>query len=314
MKRHDWWRARYHIDPYMSHLDESCLKVRFENVLGNACTVTDELKLGLLSTAMRGPEATNFWGIAFTHLLEEFGVRGFDVPPNIDRSIYACLDWPNLTSAVAPFKESRRSHSQALVKYGNVAHLREAFSEGRIRVNAAASYNDPSLNRAVRDDELSLAVDRRSNLFDRIVREHGVALRPLGPAYGVRTEVLKAPTNYYVYCLCMLRSFRMFGDFQANGALVIHDTKTFVRRLGQRVLSRLGPGWSWFATPVRYVDPLRPQPSQLNVVECKHFSFTYQHEYRIVWLPDSPVFKLEPLFVEIGSLRDIAKLVELVSR
>src|ERR1700754_3372227 len=98
MKRHEWWRAQYRADAYMWHLGHAALEARLEHVIGNSCTVTDDLKLGMLSSAVKGPEATDFWSIAFTHLLEEFGARGSGLPPP-DKSLYACLDWPNLQSA-----------------------------------------------------------------------------------------------------------------------------------------------------------------------------------------------------------------------
>jgi hypothetical protein len=313
MKRHEWWRAQYRADAYMAHLDSAALKTRFENILGNTCKVTDDLKLGLLSSALKGAEATDFWGIAFTHLLEEYGARGSGLPSDFDKSLYECLYWPNVKSAIAPFQQSRQMHREVLVKYGKATHLREALDAGRVLINPASSYNDSSLNRALRDNELELTVYRRSKLHALLIDEHGIALKPAGPVFGVKTEVLRAPTNYYVYCTCMLRSVRMFGDFKVDGALVIHDVRRFVRRLGERVREHLGPGWSWSARPVKYIDPVRVDRAPLNVVECKHFAYTYQHEYRLIWVPDPPIAKLEPFFIDIDPVRDYSQLVELVS-
>ncbi len=295
----------------MRHLDGPTLKTRFENVLGNTCTVTDELKLGMLSTAMKGPEATNYWTIAFTHLLEEYGARGSRLPADLETSPYNCLHWPNVKSAVAPFRQSTQRYANVLVKYGKVPHLKETANLGRVLINPASSYKDASLNRAVRDDELELAVYRRSKLYTILADNYGSALRPIGPFYGVKTEVLRAPTNYYVYCMSMLRSLRMFGDFTSDGALIIHDVKRFVRCLGERVRQHLGSGWSWSARPVKYVDPLRASPGPLDIVECKHFAYTYQYEYRLIWLPKEPIAELEPFFVEIDPVRDFSQLVEL---
>lgn len=185
------------------------------------------------------------------------------------------------------------------------------MNAGKVLINPASTYKDSSLNGAIRDDELELVVYRRSKLYTLLIDKYGIALRPPGPVHGVKQEVLRAPTNYYVYCMSMLRSFRLFGDFEYDAALIIHDIRTFVRRLGERVRAQLGPGWNWLARPVRYIDPLRTQPDHLNVVECKHFSYTYQHEYRLIWLPDEPVATLKPFFVEIEPLRDCSKLVEL---
>lgn len=296
----------------MGFMEDFALKARLDDVIGNSCIVTDDLKLGLLSSGVKVPEATDFWGIAFTHLLEEFGARGKGLPVP-DRRWYACLDWPNLQSAVAPFRLSKQTHSQVLVKYGKAIHLRDALNAGKVLINPASAYDDASLNTAMRDDELELVVYRRSKLYTLLVDRYGIALRPPGPVHGIKQEVLRAPTNYYVYCMSMLRSFRMFGDFEYDAALIIHDIRTFVRRLGERVRAQLGPGWSWSARPIRYIDPLRTQPDSLNVVECKHFSYAYQHEYRLVWLPDEPVSTLKPFFVEIEPSGDCSHLVELTA-
>jgi hypothetical protein len=103
----------------------------------------------------------------------------------------------------------------------------------------------------------------------------------------------------------------MFGDFEAQAALVIHEPKTFIRRLAEAVGKQLGPTWTWFSSPISYVDPLRPPARPLNLVHAKHFKFAYQKEYRIIWLPRTPATLLEPFFVEIGSLKDCAEVIGL---
>jgi hypothetical protein len=312
MKRQEWWQEQYRADAYMAHLADDALRGRLDDVIANCCIVTDDLKLGLLSSAVKVPEATDFWGIAFTHLLEEFGSRGSGLPVPVKRW-YASLDWPNLQSAVLPFQLSKQTHPQVLVKYGNANHLKGAMNTGGLLIKPASSYDDPSLNSAMRDDELELVVYRRSKLYTLLIDKYGNALKPIGPVHGVKQEVLRSPTNYYVYCMSMLRSLRMFGDFEYDAALVIHDIRKFVRQLGEQVRAHLGPGWSWSARPVKYIDPLRTQPDHLNVIECKHFAYAYQHEYRLIWVPDKPTAKLEPLFINVGPLRDYSQCIELTA-
>jgi hypothetical protein len=182
MKRSDWWRQQYHVDRYMNELADDALKTRLRDVNANAWFVTDDLKLGLDSSAISG--STDYWGIAFTHLLEEFGMRGHGLPAPADLSMMPKLDWPGLASAIPVFKVSRMAHREVLVRYSSYQWIREAFSRGSILIKPASSYNDASLNSAIRDDELQLTVYRRSKLYRMVYDEFGRALRPSGPIFG----------------------------------------------------------------------------------------------------------------------------------
>jgi hypothetical protein len=311
MKRSDWWRYQYHDDRYMEGMDATALKLRLRDVLSNTRSVTDDLKLGMLSTATSGPYATNYWMVAFTHLLEEFGARGSGLPGDPDMSTMPKLDWPGLQSAIPIFQSSRARHPEVLVRYSSHDRIESAYEQGSIFINPASRFSDPSLNAAVRDDELSLTVYRRSSLFRTFYDEFGRALHPPGPALGHKTEVLRAPTNYYVYCMSMDRSPRLFGDFNANAALIIHDVRRFIRQLGETVRKHLGSGWTWIARPVRYIDPLRAHPGPLNIFESKLFLYTYQHEFRVVWVPPNPVMDLKPFLVSIPPLKTISTAIKL---
>ena len=198
-----------------------------------------------------------------------------------------------------------------LVKYSKDIHLQQALKAGTFKITPALEYKDPSLNVAIRDNELELEIYRRSRLYKLLYATHGYVLSPAGPKNGFRIELLKAPTNYYVYCMSTERSLRLFGDFEANAAMIVHNPIPFIRRLGEGVRRVLGAEWSWYATPIRYVDPLRAPVAKLNIIESKHFLYTYQHEYRIVWVPTKPVHDLNPFFVTVEPAEDCAGLVRL---
>lgn len=304
MKRQEWWRVQYQTDPYLRGIDDQAVKARTDDVTANSWFITNALKLGMISA----PDP--FWMISWTHLLEEWGSRG-GIPGGQDPEKLPNPDWPGLGSAVTPLEFSRRTHQNVLIKYGDRRHLRQSMEAGSFLIRPASTYDDPSLNRAVRDNELELSVYRRSRLYTLLYDQHSNALAPTGPAYGYRIEALKSPTNYYAYCLGMRRSLRMFGDFKANAAMIIHDPRRFLRRLGEGVRQILGAGWSWYATPIHYIDPLRAPAGPLDIIKCKNFSFAYQCEYRIVWVPDRPLHKLEPLSISVPPVADCASLVEL---
>jgi hypothetical protein len=60
---------------------------------------------------------------------------------------------------------------------------------------------------------------------------------------------------------------------------------------------------------VTYIDPLLPSVTMPDVPMSKHFRYTYQHEYRFVWLPTEAKGQLSYVDLELGPLKDIAELV-----
>jgi hypothetical protein len=103
---------------------------------------------------------------------------------------------------------------------------------------------------------------------------------------------------------------RMFTDFQADAALIVHGKDEFIRRVGEAVAQPLPSAFSH--GNVGYYDPYQiDNPSQLTPAFSKHFRYAYQDEYRMVWKPSEAGMQLEPFFVNIGPMSDIATMVEL---
>jgi hypothetical protein len=306
MKRREAWQLDYRGDPYLHHLPLGDLNERFLSLVTNETYINDEIKISFRDFTHGG----EYWFPIITHVFEEFRRRARSLPPR-QGSIVPRVDYPGLTAAVGPFKISKRTYPNVIVRYGKREHMRELFEEGQLQVSPASTYDADSFNAAIRDDELRLAVYRKSRLFTRVYDHLGYTLIPSGPKHGRFIETLTASTNYYVYCMTMERSLRLFGDFGYDACVIIHDPARFIRRLGAAGLNELGDGWSWFARPLGYIDPLRPPDSQLNIVHCKHFRFAYQSEFRFVWLPPTPVAELHPFKIQIGSIRDISTLIEL---
>jgi hypothetical protein len=125
---------------------------------------------------------------------------------------------------------------------------------------------------------------------------------------GDLTEILKAPTNYYAYCLAGDFDIRLFGDFDADACLLITDIVTFVERLVCAVAPKL-PGWNGVGTGVKYVDPLNTTKEEIDLLFCKDFRYAYQKEYRLIWTPPNPKTNLDPIDVTLGSLQDCCDLI-----
>lgn len=174
-----------------------------------------------------------------------------------------------------------------------------------MRISPASSYNDPSLNKAIRDDELSFDIKR---VFNNVVVLN--SKRKITPTFGVVQFSLKSNTNYYVHCFSSGYNFREYDDFEADACIVIKEPRQFIKYLFKHAKKHL-PNYDYFASPVKYLDPLNCEPNDVDLFYCKHFKYSYQNEFRAIWIPKNPTFKLEPIFIEIGSMEKYAKLIRI---
>jgi hypothetical protein len=114
-------------------------------------------------------------------------------------------------------------------------------------------------------------------------------------------------SNFYVLCIDDRYDLRMFDDFEADAALIISEPNEFSRRLSEAV-ARQDKTLRMKAGQVKYYDPYTVQRHELEAGFSKNFKFAYQNEYRMTWWP-SESEPLAPIFVEAGSLSDIAEAV-----
>ena len=162
---------------------------------------------------------------------------------------------------------------------------------GRTHVSPASRYKDVESN-AVRDDELRLHWYDKNLAFQKL-------------------EV----QDYYALCLSSEYDYRLFCDFQSDSCVAIKDPLAFSTRLRNAIArhnnehpdSRIR---AMYQCPVIYVDPfsLDPPETVAEVHFCKHFRFAYQTEFRYV-LTAVDERQLQPFFLELGSLEDIAEIV-----
>ena len=71
----------------------------------------------------------------------------------------------------------------------------------------------------------------------------------------------------------------------------------------------LKPDYHGFASPVVYHDPLNCKSDNINILLAKHFKYNYQNEVRTIWVPPTPVDKLDPFFIKIGSMKKYAEII-----
>ena len=192
--------------------------------------------------------------------------------------------------------------------------MREMYELGKIRISPASSYSDPSLNRAKQDNELSFDSflpnsEVTATLLDK---ETGSPIQRI-ELVGDITKTLELTSDYYVYCMTHALTYRMFDDFSADACVIIHDTEKFGEQLHSAVLKHL-PEWLYWDEPVKYIDPYLSRTDEVNLFSSKNFRYWYQQEYRFIWVPPPEKTysnKLEPFFIELGSLKDLAEFVSL---
>src|SRR5690349_10676668 len=115
---------------------------------------------------------------------------------------------PSIPPEVIAYRGRKRSESGKLFKLGRQDYLGALLRNGDIRIRAASSYNDPSLNYAVSADELHFTLN--PNISD---------LRTIGSDGGESTVTLRNavyefahPSDFYVYCMTARFWPRLFKD------------------------------------------------------------------------------------------------------
>ena len=190
------------------------------------------------------------------------------------------------------------------------------YEVGEIQISPASSYKDRSLNPARQDDEL--AIERR-------MASEGVRISIKGPGTegfqelsGVIGDLKRThrTEDYYVYCMALSRAPQLFDDFDADSYVVIRESSAFIERLkdsGKRQL----PGWRFRSGCVKYIESYPTSPRDfmkpgIDLCFTKLRSYSYQQEYRFVWLPPPDQERQNPLKafkIQLGSLEQIAELV-----
>ncbi len=168
-----------------------------------------------------------------------------------------------------------------------------------------------SLNRAIRDDELELSIKPHFRPRKNVVLEQlEDDLKNPVPPDGGSVEILKALSDYYVYCLGSDFSLRMFPDFEADACLIITKPQLFIELLIRSALNQI-PDWRGFGVGVKYIDPVNVNKDEIDIFYSKNFRYAYQKEYRLIWTPPDTTFDLKPTFVKLGNLSDCCEFIAL---
>lgn len=307
MTNFDIWKFQYMEKRYLEHVSQEELIVRENDIVANVTFLKDDLSRGVYPA----------WVELWAHVQVEWALRENRQPkPLVDRIKDEKLpssDRPGLLEAVKTFKSMSIKEGTYWVKYGKYEHLKDTLSEGKLRISPASFYDDPSLNSAQRDSELELSYFSLGSevTIQTINSNIGQSDGSFKPLRNVQYTI-SSQTDYYVCCLCMTFDQRIFSDFLYDCALIIKDPQKFLEKIIRAFKDRL-PTYRRAAQPVRYFDPFNSNPRSFPVHFAKHFRFSYQKEYRIIWVPPSHDEAFDYVNVEMGNLEDICEVICLAS-
>jgi len=311
LPRHIQVRRQYDRNRFARHLLQPELNTRFRDLLINILTLTPEAKVGLLPIN----DENNVWMEKFIHVLEEMQIRYGPFPAGLAPGLLRSTPIPEFASALAKkaaaaFRNKGIGQGLCLIKYGERFFLEKLLHEGSIRIQPASYFKSPDLNGAIRDDERRLALSFALSPED--VRK--IVLNPQEVSEDTPHQrvdaVLESPSDYWIYCVTESIEPRLFIDFKADACVVIRDRQMFLDRLRSATFAAI-PNTVHRSKSVEYVDPLLPRGAEIFLPFAKHFSYSYQAEYRLGWFPVSPVAELEHVDISVGNLEDIAELVTL---
>ncbi len=192
-----------------------------------------------------------------------------------------------------------------LYRYSEKGWLERSLELGEFRLRPATDYKQQETDAARHDDELVRVNTSPASSVSITNMSTGQTIKPIGEVV-YRAEV---GTNYLTVCFSKLWDEHQFDDFPGTDAcLVIHEVDDFCERLHHAAEIAL-PQWVGMDAAVVYGGK-----SGLGAVFSKPLKFDSQHEWRFAWRPDQRVKELSPVLLTIGSIGDIAEIVEKPAR
>jgi hypothetical protein len=188
-----------------------------------------------------------------------------------------------------------------LYRYSERNWLERSLELGEFRLRPATDYKQQETDAARHDDELVRISTSPASAVTITIEGTGHTIKPISDVV-YQSEV---GTNYLIICFSKRWDEHLFDDIPGTDAcLIIHDVDDFCERFHSAAELAL-PQWAGIDAPVVYGGK-----SNLGAVFSKPLQFIVQHEWRFAWRPHTPVKKLAPVLLTIGSISDIAEIVE----
>lgn len=188
-----------------------------------------------------------------------------------------------------------------LYRYSERNWLERSLELGEFRLRPATDYKQQETDAARHDDELVRISTSPASAVTITIEGTGHTIKPISDVV-YQSEV---GTNYLIICFSKRWDEHLFDDIPGTDAcLIIHDVDDFCERFHSAAELAL-PQWAGIDAAVVYGGK-----SNLGAVFSKPLQFIVQHEWRFAWRPHTPVKKLAPVLLTIGSISDIAEIIE----
>jgi hypothetical protein len=299
-----YWIRDYRANRYLQRLSKNDLLARIADIVSNLMALGDDGRYRPRFRVRKDHIYAPIRNLDFLRMevdaWEEMRLRGYMPLPALDTKrlqIAKRLSDQSWCQRPDWIQNSRLSldnyeRPRMLFRFSETQWNEEFIELGRVRISAASRYNDTAAINAVKDDELRL------EWYDT----------------QLTRKVLEVK-DYFCLCLSSEYDYRLFGDFQSDSCVAIKDPVVFSQRLRHAISqhnkehpdSRIA---QLIECPIVYIDPftLLPPEEVVEVQFCKHFRFAYQTEFRFVLTPADDR-QLEPFFLNIGTITDIAERV-----
>ena len=327
MPEYMWWEKEYIENPYLHALSMKNLNQRLFDIIVNSTEIAQGGKVGV-HAASNGVE----WMKYLQHVTTEATTRELPYPlfldkryiPNWNKDAFALSVKGGYSSraykALAKWGKEKGSKFY-VVKYGERRFMDRFLKNGDILVNPSRSFDDESYNQALRDDENSMSIFGVRTSDSSVIPTHDLP-NLWGDRYLTRDFTSSMDRDYMLYCMGRTLSPTLFAHFGEgyDACVLIHDMDEFVKRVDEHTKAHFPPQDFVHAHgSVTYIDPLGaiqpvsdiPEGTAVTIPFLKHFRHAYQDEFRFVWMPKEPTRNFEKVCVSIGSLEDIAEVIQI---
>ncbi|HXX17958.1 MAG TPA: hypothetical protein VEJ46_01010 [Candidatus Acidoferrum sp.] len=295
------WRDEYLRRRYLQHASHEELARRQVDLFENILTIDSDGKAIV--------DAGESLRRLLAHVQAEYQLRGLPFSDSFTQGPYKYHK-----KAAELWQRERLDEGTYLLKFGNVGWMTRTFGEGVIRIGNAKSYESSSFGPAIQDCEVEFTEEFFGTTAEAVRNGMKIPIETIG---NIR-RVSECVTDFYIASFGLKYDYRLFDDFSRenkhlyDACLVVRNPEEFLSRMREEGERKL-PGWDFYALPVTYRDPYHPTPDRngIDVFFTKHFRYAYQREFRIVWIPPTAQDKLEPVYFELGPLRDYSQLLML---
>lgn len=295
------WLDEYHRRRYLQHASTEELAQRQADLFVNIVTIgADGQPVVYDGEPLRR---------LLAHVQAEFQLRGLPFDDSFTQGPYRYHK-----RAAELWQSERQAEGSYLLKFGNVGWMTQTLEEGLIRVGNAKGYDSSSLGPAIQDCEVEFTEECFGMTAEAVRNGAKIPLETIG---NIR-RVSECVTDFYIASFGLKYDYRLFDDFSRenkhhyDACLVIRHPEEFLSRMREEGDRKL-PGWGFCALPVSYRDPYHRTPDRngIDVFFTKHFRYTYQREFRMVWIPPAAQDNLTPVIFKLGSLCDCSRLLTL---